>query len=83
MGRDKLGVGIDIYTLLYIKQINSKDLLNSTENSIQYFVITYKGKESEKVYVYVYIYIFYMYVKYGIYVNAMYIYITFTYICVF
>ena len=36
---------INIYTLLYI--IN-KDLLYSTENSIQYSVITYMGKESKK-----------------------------------
>ena len=36
---------MNIYTLLYI--IN-KDLLYSTENSIQYSVITYMGKESKK-----------------------------------
>ena len=36
---------MNIYTLLYI--IN-KDLLYSTENSIQYSVITYIGKESKK-----------------------------------
>ena len=41
---------INRYTLLYIKQVN-KALLNSTGNSIQYFVITYKGKESEKTYI--------------------------------
>ena len=40
--------GINIYTLLYIKQITNKDLLYSTGNYTQYFVITYKGKESEK-----------------------------------
>ena len=44
---------INIYTLLYIKQIN-KDLLYSTENSIQYSVITYMGKESKKEQMYVY-----------------------------
>ena len=49
--RDKLGVWDNIHTLLYIKQIISKDLLYSTRNYIQYFVITYKGKESEKKYV--------------------------------
>ena len=32
--------GIDIYTLLYIKEINNKDLLYSTGNSTQYSVIT-------------------------------------------
>ena len=31
---------INIYTLLYIKQITNKDLLCSTGNSTQYFVIT-------------------------------------------
>ena len=30
-----------------------KDLLYSTGNSTQYFVITYKGKESEKEYIYI------------------------------
>ena len=34
--------------LLYIEQINNKVLLYSTGNSTQYFIITYKGKESEK-----------------------------------
>ena len=49
--------GIDIYTLLYIKQITNKDLLYSTGNSTQYFIITYKGKESEKECIYKRIYI--------------------------
>ena len=40
--------GINRYTLPYIKQINNKDLLYSTGNYIQYLVITYNGKESEK-----------------------------------
>ena len=31
-----------------MKEIINKDLLYSTRNSIQYSVITYKGKESEK-----------------------------------
>ena len=31
---------IDMYTLLYLKQITNKDLLYSTENSAQYSVIT-------------------------------------------
>ena len=46
--RDKLGVGINIYTLLYIKQVINKDLLYSTGNSIQYPVIKHNGKEYEK-----------------------------------
>ena len=32
--------GIDMYTLLYLKQITNKDLLDNTKNSTQYFVIT-------------------------------------------
>ena len=43
---------INIYTLLYIKQINNKDLLYSTRNYTQKLVITYNGKESEKVCIY-------------------------------
>ena len=38
-----------MYTLFYIKEIKeSKFLLYSTGNCTQYFVKTYKGKESEK-----------------------------------
>ena len=40
----KLG-GINRYTLLYIKEINNKDLLHSTGSCIQYLVINYKEKE--------------------------------------
>ena len=36
--------GVDMYTLLYLKQITNKDLLYSTGNS-QYSAITYMGKE--------------------------------------
>ena len=44
--------GINRYTLLYIKQINNKDLLYNTGNYIQFPIITYSGKESEKEYMY-------------------------------
>ena len=47
--------GINMYTLLYIKWITNKDLLHSTGKSIQYCVITYMGKESEKEWIYVYV----------------------------
>ena len=40
------------YTLLHIKWLN-KDLLYSAGNYIQYLVITYNGKESEKDFVYI------------------------------
>ena len=45
----KSGDWIDIYTLLYIKQITSKDLLYSRGNSTQYSVLPYMGRESKKV----------------------------------
>ena len=47
-GRDTLGIGINIYTFLYIKEIINKDLLYSTENSTQYSVIIYTGKKNLK-----------------------------------
>ena len=40
--------GINIDTLLFIKQITNKDQLYSTGNSTQYYVLTYMGQESEK-----------------------------------
>ena len=40
--------GIDIYTLLYLKHVTNKDLLNSIGNSAQYSVITYVRKDFEK-----------------------------------
>ena len=52
--REKVGGGIDqeseinIYMLLYRKQITSKDLLYSTGNYTQYFVKIYKGKDPKK-----------------------------------
>ena len=41
-------LGMNIQTLLYIRQITNKDLLYSTGNSTQYSVITYMRKESKK-----------------------------------
>ena len=43
--RDKLGFGINTYTLLYTKQIHNNDLLDSTGNSTQYHLITYNERE--------------------------------------
>ena len=37
-------IGIDIYTLVYIKSITNKNLLYSTGNSTQYSVMTYMEK---------------------------------------
>ena len=42
------------YTYYYTKQITNKDLLYSTGNYTQYFIIIYKGKESKKEYTYIY-----------------------------
>ena len=39
-------IGLDIYTILHMKQITNEDSLYSTENSTQYFVMAYMGKES-------------------------------------
>ena len=47
-GWHKLEYGIKRGTLPNIKQINNKDLLYSTGNYIQYHIINYNGKESEK-----------------------------------
>ena len=49
--------GINICMLLYIKQGSNKDLLHSTGNYTEYFIITYKGKIMKKEYTYAYIYI--------------------------
>ena len=43
-GRINQEYGIKRYTILYIKQVNIKDLLCSTGNNIQYLLITYNGK---------------------------------------
>ena len=43
----------NVYIGLYIKQVNNKDLLYSTGNYSQYFIITYMGKESKKEYMYI------------------------------
>ena len=59
------------YTLRYIKQISQKDLLYSTGNYIQYHVIIYIRKESEKVYMCVYLYIYnYIYIYIYIYIYS-------------
>ena len=44
-------IGISRCKLLYIEWINNKVLVYSTGNYIQYYVITYQGKESQKVYI--------------------------------
>ena len=46
-------IGIDIYTLLYIKYITNKGLLYSPRNSTQHSVMDYMQKESKKEWIYV------------------------------
>ena len=41
-----------------IYKIDNKDLLHSTGNLTESFILDYKGKESEKEYKYLYIYIY-------------------------
>ena len=47
-GRMDWDFGISMYTLLYMKSIGNRDLLYSSGKYIQYSVMTYMGKESEK-----------------------------------
>ena len=42
-----------MYITIY-KLVNSNDILHSTGNYYQYLVITYNGKESEKIYISIY-----------------------------
>ena len=49
-------VGIDTYTLLYIKEVINNDLLLSTRNSTQYSVMTYMRIEPKNEWRYIYIF---------------------------
>ena len=42
------GVWNRLYTLLYLKWITNKDLLNSTGNSVQIYVTAWMGEEFEE-----------------------------------
>ena len=46
-------IGIDIYTLIYIKQIGNNDYYTAQGNLFNTCLITYMGKESEKEWIYV------------------------------
>ena len=50
-------LGIDRYTLLYLKWITNKDLLYSTENSAQCYVAAWMGRELEGEWKHVYIWL--------------------------
>ena len=62
MGEINQKFWINIYTILYIlyiKQVNNKDLLYNSGNYIQYLVLGYNGKQSEN-YIYIHICIKYI-----------------------
>ena len=46
---------IGIYTLLCLESISSEDLLHISGKSIQYTVMAYMGKESEKEWIHLWI----------------------------
>ena len=52
-GRINWEIGTGICTLLFIEYVTNKTLLNSTENFIQYSVMTYMGIESKQEWIYV------------------------------
>ena len=52
-GRINQELGMNVYTVLYTRQISSKDLQYSKGNSTQYSVIIYVRKESEKEWVHI------------------------------
>ena len=47
--------GLDMYTLLYLKWITNKDLLNSTWNSAQSYVAAWMGGEFGAEWIHVYV----------------------------
>jgi len=48
-------IGIDVYTLLCVKQMTNENLLYSTGNSTQHSVVIQMGRKSKKEGTYVYI----------------------------
>ena len=46
--KDKLGVGIKIYILMYIKQITNNDLLYRTGIIINYLVTSHNDRQCKK-----------------------------------
>ena len=49
--------GIDMYTLLYLRWITSKDLLYNTGNSAQCYVAAWMGGESGGEWIHVYVWL--------------------------
>ena len=59
----RLGIGIDwkfgmdLYTLLYLKQITKRDLLYSTGNSVQCYLAAWMGEDFEGKWIHVYVWL--------------------------
>ena len=49
--------GVDMYTLLYLKRITSKDPLHNTWNSAQCFVVAWMGGEFGREWIHVYVWL--------------------------
>ena len=49
--------GTEVYTLLYLKQITSKDLLYSTGNSAQCYVAAWMGEEFGGEWIHLYVWL--------------------------
>jgi len=58
-GRLAIGIdwefGMDLYTLLYLKQITKKDLRYSTGNSVQCYLAAWMGEEFGGKWIHVYV----------------------------
>jgi len=49
--------GMDMYTLLYLKWITNKDVLYSTRNSAQRYVVAWLGREFGEEWIHVYVWL--------------------------
>ena len=49
--------GMDLYTLLYLKQITKRDLLYSTGNSVQCYLAAWMGEDFEGKWIHVYVWL--------------------------
>ena len=50
-------LGMDMYTLLYLKWVNNRDLLYSTWNSAQCYVASWMGEEFGGEWIHVYVWL--------------------------
>ena len=51
------GFGMDMYTVLYLKWITSKDLLYSTWNSAQYYMAAWMGGTFGREWIHIYVWL--------------------------